>query len=409
MKLKTLTAVLALSLSAAQAEKLTIWLVGDNANMATIVQPAADLYKAKHKDVTFEIRTIPWSDAYTKYLAAIASRTGPDIITGGLSFGISLGEQGGLINLSQKYPAFAAQVRKVAQKGVMNSITATDGTLYAVPFDLTVQLMYYRTDVLQQAGIKGAPKTWADYTKAVEKLRASGKKGAMIQWGNAGWLSYFPYLYQAGGQLYDDKCTKAVINSPEGVTALRYFADFYTKYKSPTDGWPDLEAGLASGDYPIGITGNWSLGSLPVAQPKIDGKWKAAKLPAGPTGKSTAFIGGSVMGVMSYTKVPDLAVDFMKFLYTGPAVKAMINSANKVGTLWIPARTDMASQLNLPADRKSALIAQLKDAEGPANCKGWEESGDAVQKAIQAVIFNGTDPKDALDAAAATMNRNLKK
>lgn len=132
-------------------------------------------------------------------------------------------------------------------------------------------------------------------------------------------------------------------------------------------------------------------------------------MPAGPSGKSTAFIGGSTIMVMSYSKNKDLAMKYLQHLYTTSAARAMINASTKLGSLWIPARTDLASLLNLPADRKSALIAQLKDAEGPSNCPGWEESGDAVTQAIQQVIFSGQDPKAALDAAAKVMDRNLAK
>lgn len=408
MKLKTLTAVLAASLSVAQAEKLTIWMVGDDNNGTRIMQAAADLFQTKNKDVTFEIRNIPWSDAYTKYLAAIASKSGPDIITGGLSFGISLGKQGGLVNIGKDYPAFAAQVKKVAQKGVMKSITSLDGSLYAVPYNLDVQLMYYRKDTLKDMKIS-LPKNWDQLTKANDKLKAAGKKPFMQQWGNANWLGFFPFFYQAGGEFYDDKCSKSTINSAEGVQALKYYAELYTKYKAPTDGWPDIEAALDSGDAALTSTGPWTLASIDASRPKLQGKWGIAKMPAGPSGKSTAFIGGSTIMVMSYSKNKELAMKYLQHLYTTSAARAMINASTKLGSLWIPARTDLASLLNLPADRKSALIAQLKDAEGPSNCPGWEESGDAVTQAIQQVIFSGQDPKAALDAAAKVMDRNLAK
>ena len=309
-----------------------------------------------------------------------------------------------MINLKEKYPAFAEQVAKTAQPGVLRSITAVDGSLYAVPYDLTVQLMYYRKDLVTKA-----PKTWDEFAKAIEKERAAGRKGFAQQWGNAGWLGYFPYLYQAGGRLYDEKCTRATVASAEGVKALQFYAGLYTKYKAPTDGWPDMEQGMESGDYAMGMTGNWALLGIPASRPNLKGKWEAAVLPAGPSGKSTAFIGGSVMGVMAYTKVPDLAVSFIQTVYAATVTKNLVDAAGKLGNLWLPGgRTDMTSLVNISTG-KGALLAQLKDAEGPPNCPGWEQSGDALQKAIQTVIFNNTDPKAALDAAAATMNENLVK
>lgn len=390
--------------SAASAEKLTIWVVGDETT-PKVLQPAVDLYKAAHPNVTFEVRAVPGDQAFTKYLAALASKSGSDIITGYLSYGIEIGKKGGLINLKQKYPALVAQVSKTANKGIMNAITSVDGNLYALPYDVTVQLMYYRTDL-----VKSPPKTWAELTSTLDKLRASGNKGMVQQWGNAGWLGYFPYFKQAGGNLYDAKCTQATINSPAGVTALNYYAQFYTKYKAPTDGWPDMEQGLENGDYALGMTGNWAMQSIRTGRPKLAGKWGIATMPKGPAGKSTAFEGGSLIGIMSYTKVPDLAADFIKQMYSTRTTVAMIKAANDMGSLWLPAgRQDLVRQVNVPATLKSVLMKQLEDSAGPPNCPGWEQSGDALQKAIQQVVFNGVDAKTALDDVAKTMNANLSK
>ncbi|GHF42348.1 ABC-type glycerol-3-phosphate transport system substrate-binding protein [Deinococcus metalli] len=390
--------------SVASAEKLTIWVVGDETS-PKIIQPAVDLYRAAHPDVTFEVRAVPGDQAFTKYLAALASRSGPDIITGYLSYGIEIGKKGGLINLKQKYPALVASVAKTANKGIMNAITSIDGSLYALPYDVTVQLLYYRTDL-----VKSPPATWSDLTATMDKLRASGNKGMIQQWGNAGWVGYFPYFKQAGGSLYDAKCTQATINSAAGVTALNYYAQFYTKYKAPTDGWPDMEQGLENGDYALGMTGNWSLQSIRTGRPKLAGKWGIAAMPKGPAGNTTAFEGGSLIGIMSYTKVPDLAADFIKQMYTTRTTVAMIKAANDLGALWLPAgRQDLVRQANVPASLKTVLMKQLDASAGPPNCPGWEQSGDSVQKAIQQVIFNGQDAKAALDDAAKTMNANLSK
>ena len=69
----------------------------------------------------------------------------------------------------------------------------------------------------------------------------------------------------------------------------------------------------------------------------------------------------------------------------------------------------MIPLVNLPSEQKSVLLNQLADAEGPSNCPGWEQSGDAVQNAVQSVIFKGADAKEVLDAAAAEMDKNLVK
>lgn len=398
-------AALALGLALAgpaRAEKLTIWLVGDD-KAPKVLQPAVDAFKATHPGVEFEVRAIPWGDAMTKYSAAIASKTGPDIITGGLSYGIELGAKGGLVDLSKKAPDLMAVLDKHANRGIMRSIRTTDGSLFAVPYDISVQIQLYRTDLLSRA-----PANWAEFSAEVEKLRAGGAKGWAQQWGNIGWLGYFPYLYQAGGALYDAKCTKAMVDSPEAAKALQYYASLFTTLKAPSDTWPDVETGLESGAYPLVQTGSWVYTALDVSRKKIAGKWSTAPLPAGPTGKSTAFLGGTVMGVTSFSSSQALAVDFVRTVYDTAVSTKMTQTALKLNQLWLPAgREDLIESAGLPADRKQALIAQLKDAEGPPNCKGWESVDDALTRAVQQVILSGADPKEALAKAAEKMNKAL--
>lgn len=399
--------VLALGMACAapaRAEKLTVWLVGDDKS-AKVLQPAIDSFKAKRPGVEFEVRAIPWGDAMTKYSAAIASKTGPDVITGGLSYGIELGAKGGLVDLSRKAPDLVKSLEKTANQGVMRSIRSQDGALFALPYDLHVQLQLYRTDLVAKV-----PATWDEFATEVEKLRGTGTKGWAQQWGNLGWVGFFPYLQQAGGSLYDAKCTKATVDSPEAVKALQYYATLYSRLKAPSDPWPDVETGLESGAYPLVQTGSWAFTSLDVSRKKITGKWSAAKLPAGPTGKSTAFIGGTTIGVTTMSAHPDLAVEFVRTIFETPVARKMTDTALKLGLLWLPGgREDLIESAELPADRKRALVEQLKDAEGPPNCRGWEKADDAVTRAVQQVVLAGADAKQSLSAAAEKMNKALAK
>ena len=384
------------------AAKLTIWLVGDD-KAPSVLKPAVEAFQRKHPGTEFDVRAVPWGDAMTKYSAAIASKSGPDIITGGLSYGIELGAKGGLLDIAKKAPDLVAQMNKTANKGILKAISKGEA-MYAVPYDLTVQLQFYRTDLVPKA-----PATWADFATEVEKQQKAGAKGFAQQWGNMGWLGFFPYLLQAGGEIYDAGCTKATINSDAAVTALKYYAQIYTKFKAPSDSWPDIETGLETGSYPLAQSGSWIFTSLDVSRKKIEGKWSVAKLPAGPTGKSTAFIGGTTIGVTNFSAQQDLAIDFLRTIYEDEVAKQMMNAAFKQGIQWLPGgRQDLIEHANLPAQRKEALLAQLQDAEGPPNCKGWEKSDDAVTRAIQQVVLNGADPKQALTTAAEKLNKALK-
>lgn len=405
MRTRLSIAALALGCAAAipaHAAKLTVWLVGDD-NSNKVLTPAITAFSAKYPGTEFEVRAVPWGDAMTKYSAAIASKTGPDIITGGLSFGIELGAKGGLVDLAKKAPDLVATMNQYANKGLLKSIKGVDGTLFAVPYDLTVQVQYWRTDMMSKA-----PATWADFAAEIGKQQAAGNKGFAQQWGNMAWLGFFPFLQQAGGDLYDEKCTRSTINSPEAVKALTYYASLYTKFKIPSDTWPDADAGFEAGTFPLMHTGSWMYTTLDMVRPKVVGHWGVSPLPKGPAGRSTAFLGGTVIGVTQFSANQDLAVNFIKTIYDTNVSKSMIETALQNKILWLPGgREDLIDQSSIPTDRRKALVTQLHDAEGPPNCKGWLKVDSAVTRAIQQVVLSGADPQQALDDAAAKMNRAL--
>ena len=384
------------------AQTITVWNTGGDSD-TTILNAAADLFKQSHPDVTFDIQPISWQDAHAKVLSAVVSGSGPDIITGGLSWGIEFGKQGGMVDLKAEYPDVVSKVEGLAQPGIYSSVVPPSGEVYGVPFDLTLQIFITRPDLLQQEDVGATPQTWDELKTALEK---DGNKGLGFGWGNASWLGYFPFLYQAGGTLYNADCSEATINSPAGVEALNFFASLYNTYDTSPEADVDVEGGLASGEYLAGYQGSWVLG-LESSRPDLYQQVDFSALPAGPTGKRTSFIGGRVIGVMEASPNKDLAAEFIGSLYTPEAAQAMLSKAAELNQIWITPVADYAQQSGLPDKVQNALAAQLEDAVGPPNCAGWEETQAFVDRQLQDVILNGADSQKALDAAAQEMNKKL--
>ncbi len=389
--------------AAPAAQKLVVWMVGDD-KVVRLMRPAVEAFERRHAGVHVELRDVPWSDAMTKYSAALASRTGPDLITGGPSYAIDLGDKGALIDLNRVAPDLVALLEQHAHPAALRAVRRHDGVMYAAPFDMHVQLQYYRTDLLPRA-----PATWAEFDATVDRLRAAGARGFAQQWGNTGWLGFTPYLLQSGGALYDAQCTRALVDSPAAVQALDYYASLYRRHHAPTDAWPDADGGLETGAYPLIQSGSWQLTNLVVARREIAGRWAAAPLPAGPTGRRTAFLGGSVIGITRFSQQVPLALDFLRSIYEPAVAREMAAAALRLGLMWLPAgRQDQLADLPLPPERRQALLDQLQDAEGGPNCRGWERVDDVLTRAVQRVVLAGADARTELARAAAQMNRALR-
>jgi multiple sugar transport system substrate-binding protein len=383
---------------------LTFWNTGSDEH-AQALQVAADAYKQSHPDVTIKIQAISWDDGNAKVLAAATSKTGPDIISGGMSWGIQFGEIGGMIDLNAQD---IGDIKSKTRPEVLKSITSPDGAVYGVSFDNAFYLLYYRPDLLQKAGLSGPPKTWEELTAAVTKLKAAGVKTPLIEnWNTFEWLPWFNWLKQAGGALYADDCSKATIDSDQAVLATTNWADQYRKFGVPKAA-SDSAAGLAKGDVAMAIDGSWVANGIDTNYPDLKGRWQVAALPTGPAGAGT-FVGGRIIGVMSYTKYPKAAVDFIKWLYTDEAIQLLQKEVyNKAGELWLSPRVEQIDSLTTTDNVKQTLKTTMETVSGPPSCKGWEVSQAEVTKKLQSVVNDNVDPKKALSEAATIMNNNLK-
>lgn len=391
---------------AAAGGELVIWNTGGE-NDAKALQTVADLFTKDNPAVTVKIEAIPWSDAHAKVLAAVAAGTGPDIITGGMSWGIEFGKLGGMIDLKDVYPEMTEEIVKMMPPQVAAAIIPPSGEVYGVQWDVTLMAMFYRADLLQElTGLEAAPATWAEFTDALAKIQEAGKKGYQQDWGNTDWLGLFSFVYSAGGSYYDSECTQATINSPEAVEALEFYASLYTKFNAPTDS-VDIGQGLEGGDYPLAIGGSWNAAGLEFSRPAIAGKWAMAPLPKGPGDKSISFLGGRIIGILTSSKQPDAAAKFIRSLYTPEAVGVQADFWQQQNGFFIPPAAELVSAAKLPEGIAGALNSILLEAAGPPNCTGWEESQADVTKFIQEVIFNGADAQEMLDQAADLMNKNL--
>lgn len=380
---------------------LVIWATGDEIT-AKSIQAAGDIFTKQNPKVSVQVQPVPWNEAHAKILASAAAGVGPDIMIGGMSWGIEFGKLGGMVNLGAKYPELVTEVDKLTLPQIRASIIPPSGEVYALQHSVDLLAMFYRSDLVGRA-----PESWDELTKTITKVRGMGKKGFGMDWGNTDWVGYYMFLYSAGGSFYDSGCTQATLNSPEGVAALEFYRDLYTKYGTSTDPHVDVEGGLVTGEYPIGFAGSWSAASMEFRHPEMMGQWGMATTPKGPGGKNMAFLGGQVIGIMAGSKNQDTAAQFIRFLYTPDAVEAVSLYRQSQLSYYIPPGPALLPAAKLPTRLEHAFKEVLSAAGGPPNCPGWEESTNEINKLLQEVIFNKADPKQALDQAANIMNQNL--
>ena len=376
--------------------ELVMWHVGSESQARTITKLSEKFTEKTGVKVTCQ--AISWGNAHSKYLTSIAGGVSPDIGAMGLTWGMEFGELGAMLDLKKEFPEDILVFEKKMFPSILKSTQVGD-SIYGIPFDLSEHIMYYRTDI-----VTDPPKTWEELLSVLKDLRAQGK-GMIIDWGSLGWIGFSPLLWQAGGDYYNNDHTKVTLDTPEAAEALKFFADLY-KTGVPKTKVP-LEQGMRTGDYPLAISGNWKIVSLNAGAPEIKGKWAISMLPAGPTGKRTALIGGRVLGIFSRSKMKKEAWEFMKFLFLPENQQEIYIDSLETEDSYLPPNMESWKGLDMDKTFKDVLKDQAKDAKGPPPVLAWDSSTRFIDYAIQMVILKDADPGEELKKASLQMQKEL--
>jgi multiple sugar transport system substrate-binding protein len=159
----------------------------------------------------------------------------------------------------------------------------------------------YNAEMLEKAGIKTPPETWAE---VIDQARTIKDKGlaqwpVLISMAQESWLIEFmtAMVYSSGGRFVDANGNAVMQDSAGGaVPALRWLVDAVQKHKVISSSCVEtgelavLKA-FSSGEYAFGLTPKYRLRTLnDPAQSKIAGHAKIALMPSGEKG-SHATVG----------------------------------------------------------------------------------------------------------------------
>jgi multiple sugar transport system substrate-binding protein len=320
------------------------WVGGD----PTMKKFAADFHKL-HPNITIQFQNVNADNASEKLTTQIAGGNPPDVAFVDASATSDFASRGALVNLDN-YIARSDVVKPDDYVDAFKTFVTYQGHLWGLPIDGESTGLFYRTDLFKAAGISGPPTTWDEFMQDVQKLTDPAKKqyGYEVFAPEAAYY-WYPWLYQAGGDLLSPDGKEVTFDSPEAQKA----ADFYVnlaKY-SPKDylnsNSYDGRVAFAQGQVAMYMAGSWLAGTLHSEDPKIDDKWSTAPLPSGPAGCKTTIAGDSLV-LLANSKNPDAAWLWIEYLekpenlatwtYKSPGgtelppLKSLLNSPNLAKT-----------------------------------------------------------------------------
>lgn len=287
------------------------------------VQGDIDAYMANVKKFTektgIEVRVDNegWEDVRPKAAVAANTGAGPDII-------LSTNDDANLYPdklldvtdlaeyLGKKYggwyPAVEAYLRPDGKKWIGLGLGAAGS------------YMVYRESHLKAAGFDAFPKDTDGFLKMFRALKEKGTPGGMALGNATGDGLWCNWLMWSHGGMLVDKNNKVVIDSPETLKALEYAKELYANFVPGTLSWLDPNNNKAFLDGQVSVTNN-GISIYYAAKNSQDPKVKEmaadinhASFPVGPVGVPTESHLFFNQMVMKYTKYPQAAKEFLRFM-----------------------------------------------------------------------------------------------
>ncbi len=249
------------------------------------IKVARERYKKLHPEINIRLTSLSFSDHHNSLTTGLATGVSlPDVVGIEVGFLGRLIESGTLEDLG-KPPYNARQYADRILPFTLAQASRRDGLLVAMPVDIGPGSLFYRKDILEQAGVTEAELTssWESFIEAGKRIKA--KTGAYLV-PNASSLSelYIRSNIPAGEGMYFDKNDRPVVTSERFQRAFALakaarVAEIDGKFAPWTSEWFE---GFKRGTFATEMSGAWLAGHLAkYIAPQSKGLWRAASLPGG--------------------------------------------------------------------------------------------------------------------------------
>ncbi|RZN34720.1 ABC transporter substrate-binding protein [Bradyrhizobium sp. Leo121] len=373
----------------------------------------AEEFAKERPDIKITLRAPyeSYEDATQKVLREAVTNQMPDVTFQGLNRIRVLVDK----NIPAQLDNYIAAEKNFDRQGfhqAMFDIGTASGKIYALPFAISLPIVYVNLDLLKQAGgdPNNLPKTWDELIAQAKKIKALGPdiNGVTYVWDITGnWLWQAPVFARGGTMLNTDE-TKVAFDGPEGQFAIRMLARLVNEGGMPNLDQPAMRAAFAAGKTGFHIT---STSDLNKVTQMIGGKFelKTHTFPdvASPNGRLPA--GGNVVMILSKDKAKrDAAWEVVKF-WAGPKGAAIMAEttgympANKVANEVYLKDFYLKNPNNYTAVSQMALLTKWYAFPGDNGLKITDVIKDHMNS-----IISGARSKEA-DAVLSEMTADVQK
>jgi multiple sugar transport system substrate-binding protein len=380
---------------------LTFWTFGPEGDAVASLLPA---FERTHPGIHVSIQQIPLKAAHEKLLTAYAGDSLPDLTQIGNTW---IPEFAALHALDPLEPR-VADSKGIRKDGFFPSAWATnvvDGTLYGIPWYVDTRLLFYRVDLLREAGFDTPPRSWAEWQKQMDAIVAQShgkRRGALLPTNEYDQL--LALALQQHMPLLRDGGRYGNFQSAGFERALAFYVGLFKRGDVPP--YTNVQVGnpwqaFGRGDFVFYLSGPWNIGEFRSRLPASrQSEWSTAQLP-GPDGPGASVAYGASLAIPRHSAHKDAAWKLIEYL-SRPDVQ--VRFYQLLGDL--PSRRSAWESPVLKDDPKlHAFRAQLEHMRPAPQVPEWEE----IVNMMQQVAARAVAGQLTVEQAAAQMDAEADK
>ena len=368
------------------------WAMGREAEVVAELLPE---FERLHPGLRVEVQAIPWTAAHEKLLTAYAADAMPDLLQLGNTWIPEFAALDALAPLQGRVDA--SDVVELADyfPGILDT-NVVDGELLGVPWYVDTRLLFYRRDLLRDAGITEAPRTWEEWAAAMEAVQrhaAPGRHAILLP------LNEFePQLslaLQQDDPLLRDDGTRGNFDSPGFRRTLAFYARIFREGWAPavsetqvSNVWDEF----FRGSFAFYLSGPWNIREFRRrAPPELADAWGTMPLP-GPDGPGAGIAGGTSLVLPRGGARAEAAWALVDYL-SRPEVQRRFHALS--GNL--PPRRSAWAHPDLAGDPLAAAFRdQLERVRPTPKVLEWERIAQEIRLVTERVVRGGLSQDQAV-------------
>ncbi|GHV41210.1 ABC transporter substrate-binding protein [Clostridia bacterium] len=403
-------------------EALTVW-IGSGRDQAGVVKQLIEEDFTSETGIAVNLQLVDLGTL----LQAVMAGQGPDAafqvgeVTTSLTYGQRYGQMSGEMPVNYGLRGAVLDLRQFADFEQIRARFAESamisnefgGKTYALPETQSFPVMFYRKDILTELGLS-LPDTWSDAEKTIAVLARSQMTLGL----SPGEQLFATFLYQHGGEYYNESMSASALNSPQAIEAFKAYCEYFTDYKL------DKEIAAAGATSGSGMSQRFRLGEAPIiiadfglynelqiSAPDLRGLWGMAVVPGvtredGTIDRSVAA-GGNSCVILSGTKQADAAWELLKWwtgteaqTRYGKLMEGLLGAAARVAT----ANLEAFAALPWPVNDYNVITAQREYAKGIPQAPGGYITYRNVNNAFFLATTGATAVAGSLSKGNVLMN-----